>query len=324
MEGLGYVLANFPLSNSDINAALKVFASLIIQAVIAIVTSIVLSILVFRPFVTKFGQPTLTQAMMMATVDFQIAQCYFAGAVQIAALVYTARHYLLIRWVASPELLDAGLLFTLATSGFAPTILTLTLITQNGRQSWYLILLSFAVFALSTGMLAASSKAWHATAFDPAYGVLESCGDFRASDLTAAWCGSKTNLFSESGHNLTNISKVVWVMWAHSLLWLIYCVIKKIRTLDRSLPRMAKLGSICQPRLNSIESLGMSKLGKRLSQGLFVVTWSLSLGYQLWLYAVILRGSIINYTWSFGQILPILVWAPCLAEFINLETSNYP
>ena len=260
---------------------------------------------------------------MMATVDFQIAQCYFAGAVQIAALVYTARHYLLIRWVASPELLDAGLLFALATSGFAPTILTLTLITRNGRQSWYLILLSFAVFALSTGMLAASSNEWHATAFDPVYGVLESCGDFPASDLTTAWCGSKANLFSGSGHSITNISKVVWVMWAHSLVWLVYCVMKKIRTSDRSLPGMTKLGSVCQPRLNSIESFGMGKLGKRLGQGLFVITWSLSLVYQLWLYAVILRGSIINYTWSFGQILPILIWAPCVAEFINLQISKY-
>ena len=261
---------------------------------------------------------------MVATVDFQIAQCYFAGAVQIAALIYTARHYLLIQWVASPELLDAGLLFTLATSGFAPTILTLTLIAQNGRQSWYLILLSFAVFALSTGVLAASSNAWHATAFDPAYGVLQSCGDFLASDLTATWCGSKTNLFSDSGHKLTSINKVIWVMWAHSLLWLIYCVIKKIRSSDRSLPRMAKLGSLCQARLNSVDSLAMGKRGKSLTQCLFVITWSLSLGYQLWLYAVILRGSIINYNWSFGQILPILFWAPCLADFINLEISKLP
>ena len=259
----------------------------------------------------------------MTTVDFQITQCYFAGAVQIAALVYTARHYLLVRWIASPELLDAGLLFTLATSGFAPTILTLTLITQYGRQSWHLILLSLAVFALSTGMLAASSNAWHATTFDPAYGVLESCGDFRASDLTAAWCGSKTNLFSDSGHNITNISEIVWIMWAHSLVWLVYCVIKKIRTSNRSLPGMAKLGSFCQPRLNSIEIFGMGKWGKWLSQGLFVITWSLSLGYQLWLYGVILRGSIINYTWSFRQILPILIWAPCVAELINLKISKY-
>lgn len=260
--------------------------------------------------------------MMMATVDFQIAQCYFAGAVQIAALIYTARNYLPIRWVASPELLDAGLLFTLGTSGLVPTTLTLTVITQKGRQSWYLILLSFAVFALSTGMLAASTNAWHATAFDPAYGVLQSCGEFRASDLTAAWCGSKNNLFTNSGHNVTDISKVVWVMWAHSLLWLIYCVIKKFRTSNRSLPVIAKLGSICQPRLNSIKTLTIGKWEKLLTRGLFVITWSLSLGYQLWLYTVILRHSITNHTWTFGQILPILFWAPCLADFINLQISK--
>lgn len=257
----------------------------------------------------------------MATVDFHLAQCYFAGALQIAALIFTARRFLLDRWVASPELLDAGFLFTLATNGFVPTILILALITQYGRQSWYLILLSSIVFVLSTGMLAVSSNAWYATSFDPAYGVLEACGDFAASNLTTAWCGSN-DLFSDSGHNPTTINKVIWVIWAHSLLWLIYCVTKKIRTSNRFLPRTSKLGSICQSRFALSDRLPMGRLGGRLSQGLFAVTWSLSVGYQLWLYAVILRESIANYTWSFGQILAISIWAPCVFEFINLEISK--
>lgn len=71
--------------------------------------------------------------MMMATVDFQIAQCYFAGAMQIAALVFTKQDFLLIRWIASPELLDAGLLFTLATNGFVSTVLTLRVTIQYGK-----------------------------------------------------------------------------------------------------------------------------------------------------------------------------------------------
>lgn len=261
------------------------------------------------------------QSMMMATVDFQIAQCYFAAAIQIAALVFTAQEYELIRWVASPGLLDTGFLFTLATSGFAPTILTLALITRYGRQSWYLIFLSSIVFVLSTGMLAASSNKWYATPFDPAYGVVTLCGNFLASDLTTAWCGPN-GLFSDSGHSPTAINKVIWVMWANSLLWLIYCVSKKIRTSDRFLPRATKLGSICQCRFALSDCHPMGSLGSRLGQGLFVFLWSLSLGYQIWLYAVILREAITNYTWSFGQILPILIWAPCLVEFVNLEISK--
>ena len=43
------------------------------------------------------------------------------------------------------------------------------------------------------------------------------------------------------------------------------------------------------------DRLPMGSLCSRLSQGLFIITWSMSLGYQLWLYAVILRGSIVNY-----------------------------
>ena len=299
------------------NDASQVFASLIIQSSIAIVTSIILLLVVKWPILSSHRGKNLFQAMMMATVDFQIAQCYFAGAMQIAGLVYTKQDYLLTRWISSPELLDAGLLFTLATNGFVPTVLTLSVTMQYGRQSWYLIFLCSIVFVLSTGTLAVSSKAWYAAGFDPRYAVLQACGDFNASDLARAWCGSN-NLFSVSGYSPTPINKVIWVMWAHSLLWLAYCFSKKIRTSDRFLPGSSKLGSLCQSRLP------LGALGSQLSKGLFLLTWSLSLSYQLWLYAIILRGSITNHTWSFGQILPIVIWAPCLIEFINLEISKSP
>ena len=320
-EELGCVLASLPMPKSDTDKTLQVFASLIIQSSVATVTALALFLLVSWPVMNSCRQRNHTQSMMMATVDFQLAQCYFAGALQIAALVFTARNFQSIRWIASPELLDAGFLFTLATNGFVPTILTLALITQYGRQSWYPIVLSSIVFVLSTSVLAVSSKVWYVASFDPAYGVLQACGDFVASNLTTAWCGSN-NLFSDSGHNPTTINKVIWVMWAHSLLWLIYCVTKKIQTSDGFLPGATKLGSICQHRFALSDRLPISKLGTRLIQGLWVIAWSLSVGYQLWLYAVILHGSITNYTWSFGQILPILIWAPCFGDFINLEISK--
>ena len=303
------------------NNAIQVFTSLIIQSSIAIVTSIIILVLVTWPISNGHRGKNLFQALMMTTVDFQIAQCYFAGAMQIAALVYTKQDFLLIRWIASPELLDAGLLFTLATNGFVPTVLTLSVTMQYGRQSWYLILLCSTVFVLSTGTLAASSNAWYVAGFDPRYTVLDVCGDFIASDLATAWCGSN-NLFSLSGYNPTTINKFIWVIWAHSLLWLVYCFSKKLRTSDRFLPRSSKLGSLCQPRFQLNTRLPTGALGGQLSKALFLLTWSLSLSYQLWLYAVILHGSITNHTWSFGQILPIVIWAPCLVEFVNLEISE--
>lgn len=257
------------------------------------------------------------QALMMATVDFHLAQCYFAAAIQIAALVFWARDYLLIRWIVSPELLDARLLMALATNGFAPTMVTLALISQYGRQSWYLISLSSINFVLSTVMLAASSSARYVTPFDASYGGLSACGDFLASNLTTTWCGSNS-LFTDSGHNHVIISAIVWVMWTHSLLWLVYCVLKKVRTLGRT-----RLGFLCMLRIIMSNRIPMRRSWGPWSERLFVITWSLSFGYQLFqLYAVILRGAITNYTWSFGQILAVVLWAPCLAGFINLTISE--
>lgn len=152
------------------------------QSSIAIVIAIPLSVLGPWPHVDNRQQKKHIQALMMATVDFHLAQCYFAAAIQIAAVVFTARDYLLVRQIASPEVLDVGLLITLATNGFASIILTLALITRYERQSWYLISLSSIIFISSTGMLAASYNAWYATPFDPAYGVLQACGDFLASN----------------------------------------------------------------------------------------------------------------------------------------------
>lgn len=148
---------------------------------------------------------------------------------------------------------------------------------------------------LSTGVLAVSSDAWYATIFDPVYGVIQACGDFVASNLTTAGVDRAVGPKPDSGHNPTTINKVIWVMWARSLLWLIYCVTKKIQESDRFSLGATKLGSVYQPRFAMSDRLPMGSLCSRLSQGLFIITWSMSLGYQLWLYAVILRGSIVNY-----------------------------
>ena len=67
-----------------------------------------------------------------------------------------------------------------------------------------------------------------------------------------------------------------------------------------------------------------SKVWSRLSMGLFVLTWSLSFGYQFYLYNIVFSNAEIDTTWSFGQIVAITIWAPCLVEYLNLELSEYP
>lgn len=132
-QDLGCVLENFSPPLSHTNKAIQVLAFLIIQSCAAIVTAIVLFVLVRVPWpvANSHWQKKHNQGRMMATVDFQIAQGCFAGAVQITALVFTAQQILFIRWVAFPKLLDAALLFTLATNGFVPTVLTLDIIMQR-------------------------------------------------------------------------------------------------------------------------------------------------------------------------------------------------
>ena len=58
--------------------------------------------------------------------------------------------------------------------------------------------------------------------------------------------------------------------------------------------------------------------------GLFVLTWSLSFGYRFYLYNVVFSNAEIDTTWSFGQIVAITIWAPCLVKYPNLELNEYP
>ena len=53
-----------------------------------------------------------------------------------------------------PDLLDDSFLSTLSTDDLVPVVFTLSLITQHGLQSWYLIFLTASVFLLLTISLA--------------------------------------------------------------------------------------------------------------------------------------------------------------------------
>lgn len=66
-----------------------------------------------------------------------------------------------------------------------------------------------------------------------------------------------------------------------------------------------------------------SKIHNHIWQSLFVITWSASFGYQLYLYSSFFQRSVVDSSWGFGQIVAITVWAPCFAEYLNLEFSKY-
>ena len=52
-----------------------------------------------------------------------------------------------------PDIMDVNIIRAVSTNGYVPVMFTLTLIAHYGKQSWYLILLSFSVLGLSTGFL---------------------------------------------------------------------------------------------------------------------------------------------------------------------------
>ena len=111
---------------------------------------------------------TRTNSLVAALVDFHKAQCYFLGVVQVAALTlfHQSRNGSLQAFTTSnpkdfKDLFDTSVLTVLATGGFIPINLTLACIARYGRQSWYLLSLSFVVTTLATATLIASYNYSH-------------------------------------------------------------------------------------------------------------------------------------------------------------------
>ena len=109
-----------------------------------------------------------TNSLIAALVDFHKGQCYFLGVVQVAALTlfHESRNGSLQAFNSSnpkdfKDLFDTSVLTVLATGGFIPINLTLACIARYGRQSWYLISLSFVTTTLATATLIASYNYSH-------------------------------------------------------------------------------------------------------------------------------------------------------------------
>lgn len=165
------------------------------QSSISLSIAIALLWLAHGPKGRKDMRPNHLQTLVTAMVEFHKNQCYFAGAVQTASVVYSIKK---ISRGVHTNLINADFIFTTATNGFIPTVFTLTLLSRYGRRSWYLILLTLAVFALSTVSLALSSSVWlkldplqkHSRIHDNEVSYsLASCGWATAIDLARSWCG---------------------------------------------------------------------------------------------------------------------------------------
>jgi len=191
------------------------------QSSIAVLSSI--AIFLSTPSKTKRaqGQQKHSQTLLIATIEFQKNQCYFAGAIQIAAIAFLVSQ-MRLSVISLPELFDYDFLGTLATNGFISTVFNLAVDSVYGRQSWYPVIMTSAVFALSTVVLALASALWdswygsgliQANTYNGQAGQ-PACGDFGAAALTEPLCRTAFG----SSFDKAATSQWLWLLWAHSLL----------------------------------------------------------------------------------------------------------
>ena len=127
------------------------------QSSIAILTSLGLLFFKVWPFRKKHRAKRHMHALVMAAIEFQKKQCYFAGTIQIAAMFFLGNQSVISQQISTQstirDIMDVNILPAVSANGYVPVMFTLTLIAHYSKQSWYLILLSFSVLGLSTGFL---------------------------------------------------------------------------------------------------------------------------------------------------------------------------
>lgn len=56
---------------------------------------------------------------------------------------------------------------------------------------------------------------------------------------------------------------------------------------------------------------------------IFVTSWKLCMIWLFYQFALFFQDSYISPTWSFGQIIAVTIWAPCVVEYIDIEISKF-
>ena len=256
-------------------------------------------------------------ALIPALVEFHKTQCFFAGAIQIACIVFA------IQALFKFDITNAELLFTIATNGYIPVIFTLTCIARYGRQSWYLILLSMCCLMLSTVTLSCSYLLfldyWDLpdwASFGDVSSIAEVCG-YVPSQLLPSWCG-----FKPSYPKLLKV-RLITSWWnlaplINCMFWGLYCVVKQALNCPPKSPEFYSSRTFRLKIYLQAKVILSNPMFDRICYLLFLTTWSLTFGYQFYLYSLFFANADIATTWSFGQIVAITVWTPCLAEYFHL------
>ena len=278
-----------------------------------------------------------TKRIVAATVDFHKAQCYFSSTIQITALIlysqtirayakafgrkyYTDEQY---------DLTDIADLAALAFTALLPNGLTLLCIARYGRQSWYLITLSFITMVLGTATWAMSIQSvkterdylmrtapyWEFQS----YIDVDKCSiDGNYSSILFALCGSKYTERILSGartfrHGQTYFASVAfYIAYVVSVFSILACVCMKLAPYFRSKRLFTR----------RIISIAKKRTTHTSLMILALILWPFCFASQFYYYYTYFQQGYVSKFWSFGQIIAVSVWIPSLVEFAYIQYSE--
>ena len=329
----------------------QVFSSFLVQSCIAFIAFAALLIFELCSSRGRSSNKGKTEShssrLVVALVEFHKAQCYFSSVIQITAMVLffkshksntnnanAANSSTYVTAGTFQDFFDTSVLIVLASSGLIPIALILACITRYGRQSWYLLILSWVTVILSTTTLIASYNWAHKYAKEQgyydnnldymynsvnAYGTQNSCDLYSQNstlgDTVLPLCGNSKLLDNALPSN-TVANWWTWIVWTHCAVWMAACLGRKCYDSDRF---HGRIHAIFNRRIKAIP-YAMKSSG--FWAVIFFIPWSLCFASQFYLFSAFFDHRVISYSWSFGQIIAIFVWLPCIVEYIYIEISK--
>lgn len=272
--------------------------------------------------------------IVTALIEFHKAQCYFSSVIQVTALSLFHRAKVSIdNPMDTPSnWFDTSVLIVLATGGLIPINLTFSCLTRYGRQSWYLLNLSLITSTLATATLSASY--YYAARFSDTY-ANNMAYDFSAgrlrgtcdlthpetvvslSQIVVPLCGNSNLVNNEMSKEIIS-NWWTWLVWTNCVVWSFFCLGKKCYDTVALNPYRRLLQDRLQ-RYRFTRFLSRHHNDYKVWIVIAVIPWSLCFASQFWLFAAYFQHSVISFEWSFGQIIAITVWLPCIIEYVYIE-----
>ena len=278
-------------------------------------------------------------------VEFHKAQCYFSSVIQITALAlfhtskksatktadtyYTANTF--------QDFFDTSVLIVLASSGLVPIALILACIVRYGRQSWYLLVLSWISTILASTTLISSyywahnnisNDDWYDNNLDYVYKNNNTYAAGTSCDLSG-FLGDSVIPLCGNSKLLSNALPVglianpwTWLVWTNCIVWMLFCLGKMCYGTDHLFVIRARIRAFANDR-PWVRYLAEEGRAHRTWILLVIIPWSLCFAGQFYLFGAYFDHRVISYDWSFGQIIAVFVWVPSLVEFVYLELSKY-